>query len=135
MKYLAKFEGNYADEFDVRESLIVDEKEYEWIKKYLAVDKIKCHNERRLNSNYDYDYHEELLSIEYEDFYFSSSIGTNEEMRYYGFEGMTALWEDLRFLPITDEEADVLKKFDVLHGRIIGNLIEDAVNFAIEAEN
>lgn len=124
--YLVNFDDNWADEIDVHESAIITEGEYQALRKYLKVDEIRAYEEAYEDescSAEEYGEFEESL----ESFYKSIYVGTNEDIEYCGLSGMVALWEAFEFSPITEDEAAVVRKFNLVgYSHIIEGLIEDA---------
>lgn len=124
--YLVNFDDNWADEIDIHESAIITEGEYLALRKYLKVDEVKAYEEKYGD---DVDIADEYVEFEksLDSFYKSIYVGTNEDIEYCGLSGMQALWEALEFSPITEDEAAVIRKFNLVgYSHIIEGLIEDA---------
>lgn len=125
--YLVNFDDNWADEIDIHESAIITEDEYQALRKYLKVDEVKAYEEKYGD---DVDIADEYVEFEksLDSFYKSIYVGTNEEIGYCGLSGMQALWEALEFSPITENEAAVVRKFNLVgYSHIIENLIDEAM--------
>lgn len=118
--YLVNFYDNWADEIDIHESAIISEKEYQALRKYLRVDELEADEESCEDDTAEHEF--------FDDFYKCISVGSNEEIEYNGIDGLYSLWEALDFMPITEEEAAVVRKFNFVgYSDIIEGLIEDAM--------
>lgn len=121
--YLASFNDNWADEIDIHEADLITEDEYQALRKYLKVDEMKAYEEESCS---DWELGE--LDNYFTSFCYGIFIGTNESIEYGGLGGVKALWEAFEFSPITEDEAAVVRKFNLVgNSHIISGLIDEAM--------
>lgn len=93
--YFLQFEDNYADEFDAHGSVIIDEDQYKYLYE-VVVQAVNTEDYSQLDEDYTSDV--------------CVGLGSNE---YIEYEDIKDLLNQVTCTELTDEEYNVLMKFDL----------------------